>query len=172
MSWLLRMLGGWRGYAAVAALSVALTTVVLGWRLDAQLARLQADHAELLERQAQAVVESVQAARKEEQRRVAAVEEQRDIAQRENDALAADVAAGRTVSERLRAELDALRARYAGRDTATTERGQGQPGTDPIGLLIELHAGLDEAGREVAEYADRLRIAGLACEVAWEKIKR
>jgi len=168
---MIRFLTGWKGYAAAALLAFGVGWVINGWRQEAQLARLEAAHAVLLKQQAQAVVASVQAARNEEKRRTAAVEKERDIAIEQNEALAADVAAGRTVSERLRSQLAALRASAGSGDPTAAERGQGQPSSDPIGMLIDMYAGLDEAGREVAEYADRLRIAGLACEKSYDRVR-
>src|SRR5690606_202857 len=133
---MIKYLTGWKGYAAAGLLAFGVGWVINGWRYDAQQARLEAAHAAVLEKQALAVVESVQAARNEEKRRTDAVEKQRNDAIEQNEALAADVAAGRAVSERLRTELNALRARYAGSNTTAAERGEGQPGADPIGLLI------------------------------------
>lgn len=154
--------------AVLTALAFGTGWIAQGWRKDAKLASQQAEHAEVLEKQAQAVVASVEAARQEERRRTAAVEKERDYAQQQTEALAGDLAAGAAVSKRLRRELGTLRARYASRNTTATERGQGQQDTDTIGLLAELHARMDETGREVAEYADRLRIAGLTCEGSYD----
>jgi len=156
--------------AVVAVVGFAGGWMANGWRHSAKLASVEAAHAQLLELQAQAVVESVQAARNEEQRRTAAVENERDIAIEQVEALGADVVAGRTVSDRLRTELNALRARHASRDTAAADGSPGQQSVDPIGLLIGVLEGMDAAGREVAEYADRLRIAGFACEAAYDSL--
>jgi hypothetical protein len=141
-----------------------------GWRKDAVIAANQAQHANVLEQQAQAVVASVQAARVIEQRRTAAVEKERDNAQKQKDALADDLAAGATVSKRLRRELSALRAHHASRDPTIANRGQGERSTDTVGLLAELYARMDEVGRGVAGYADRLVIAGGACERAYDAV--
>lgn len=62
-----------------------------------------------------------------------------------------------------------LRRRGPACSAASADRGPGQPGTDPIGVLIDLLTGVESAGREVAEYADRLRIAGAVCERAWDR---
>lgn len=35
----------------------------------------------------------------------------------------------------------------------------------------DMLTGMESAGREVAEYADRLKIAGAACEGAWGAIR-
>lgn len=152
------------GGAVLLTVGFGAAWIAQGWRYGAKLANLRVDHANVLEQQAQAVVASVQVARGIERRRAAAVEKERDHAIEQTQALVADVAAGRAVSERLQRELRTLRARYAGGNAAVAERGQGEQGTDTIGVLIDMYAGLDSAGREVAEYADLLKIAGLACE--------
>lgn len=152
------------------ALGALMMFAVQEWRHGAKYARLERDHATLLERQAQAVVETVLAAKRIEAQRVAAVEKQRDIAQKQNEALAADVAAGRDLSSRLRQQLDALRARAGGGDTAAAERSPGQPDIDTIGVLADMYEGLERHGRAVAEHADKLRIAGLACERSYDAL--
>lgn len=160
--------------AALVAGAVAFAGgwMVNGWRHDAKLARMETQHAQVLEQLATAATASARAARAEEARRVAAVEEQRDIAQNKIDGLALELAAGTALSDRLRSELDALRRRGSSCNPATADRGPGQPGTDAIGLLIDMLEGMESAGREVAEYADRVRIAGAACEGAWEGLHR
>lgn len=157
--------------AVCIALGAAAAWTAQEWRHDARHARLIAEHSQLLEQQAQAVVESVQAALNEEQRRMDELENQRDIAIEQNEALAADVAAGRTVSERLRQQLDALRTRYTSCHSAAAERGPGQSDIDAIGVLADMYQGLEQRGRAVAEYADRLKIAGLACERSYASLQ-
>lgn len=155
--------------AALVAGAVAFAGgwMVNGWRHDAKLARVEAQHAQVLEQLAQATRAAAEAARAEEARRTAAVEEQRDIAQAKLDGLALELAAGAAVSDRMRRELDALRRRGGTCSAAATDGGASKPGVDAIGLLIDMLEGMESAGREVAEYADRLRIAGVACEGAW-----
>ena len=63
-------------------------------------------------------------------------------------------------SERLRKEL----ARYRTSATNTCVATGGPSAQDPIGVLIGMLEGLESTGREIAEYADRARVAGLACE--------
>lgn len=169
------LITGWKGYVAAALIAAAVAGVsswkVNGWRYEARLARAEATHSQMLEQIAEATVLSVQAARAEEQRLAIELEKQRDHSRKQTEALTADLAAGRTASNRLRKELDALRARYASIDTGASGRGEGQQGADPIGVLIDLYAGLDQSGREVTEYADRLRIAGLTCEQASDAVR-
>ena len=156
--------------AVAAALAFGTGWLVNGWRWDAKLARSESQHAQVLEQISQATVASVQAARAEEARRTAAMEEQRDLAQAKLDGLALELAAGAAVSDRMRRELDALRRRGGACSAAATDGGASKPGVDAIGLLIDMLEGMESAGREVAEYADRLRIAGVACEGAWEGV--
>lgn len=158
--------------AAVAAFAVAFGAgwMVNGWRHGAKLARVESAHAQLLEKQAHAVVESVQAARAIEQKRADIMESERDNAIEQTRALEIDVAASADTASRLRSELNALRARYANLNTADADRSEGEPGFDAIGVLIDMYAGLDSTGREVAQYADRLRIAGRTCEAAYDSL--
>src|SRR5690606_18068151 len=97
--------------------------------------------------------------------------EQRDLAQAKLDGLALELAAGAAVSDRLRRELDALRRRGGTCSATAANGGSRQPDTDTIGVLIDLLTGMESAGREVAEYADRLSIAGRACERAWNRLQ-
>ncbi|MEZ2742284.1 DUF2514 family protein [Paenalcaligenes hominis] len=70
-------------------------------------------------------------------------------------------------SERLRKELARYRA-----DTANACAATGSPSAqDPIGVLIGLLEGLESAGREIAEYADRARVAGMACERVYDSVR-
>src|SRR5690606_32902147 len=158
------------GGLVAGALAFGAGWMANGWRMDAKLARQESAHTAVLEQMAQATVASVEAARTEEARRTAAVEEQRDIAQNRADGLALDVAAGRAVADRLR-ELDALRSRGCTCGPAAADGGASKSGTDAIGLLIDVLTGLESAGREVAEYADRLEIAGLACEGSYDSVR-
>lgn len=154
------------------ALAFGAGWMVNGWRWDAKLSRQESAHATLLEQMAQATVASIEAARNEEARRTAAVEELRDIAHAKMDGLSLELAAGAAVSDRLRRELDALRGRGCTCGPAAADGGASKSGTDAIGLLIDVLTGVESAGREVAEYADRLRIAGAACEGAYDSMRQ
>lgn len=155
-----------------AAVAFGAGWLVNGWRMDAKLARLESQHAAVLEQLANAAVASVQAVRAEEARRHAVVEEQRDIAQNKLDGLALDVAAGRAFSDRLRDELDALRRRGPTCSAGSTHGSASEPRFDAIGVLADMYEGLERHGRAVAEYADRLQIAGLACERMYDGLDR
>lgn len=156
--------------AVVVVIGFGAGWMVNGWRLNAALSSAQAAHAQELEQLAQATVASVQAVRAEEARRRAAVEEQRDTAKKQAQALEADMVAAAGTADRLRRELDALRRRGAACHATAADGSTGEPGADPIGLLIDVLEGVESAGREVAQYADRLKIAGLACEGAYSAL--
>src|SRR5690606_18289185 len=157
--------------AVTAALAFSGGWLVNGWRWDAKLARSESQHAQVLEQLAHGTVAATQAARAEEARRTAAVEEQRDVAQQQAQALELDVAAAASSADRLRRELDTLRRRGSACSAATPNGGSGEQGTDTIGLLIDVLTGMESVGREVAEYADLLRIAGAACEGALDAMR-
>lgn len=83
------------------------------------------------------------------------------IEQIEMDRDSADAA-----SERLHKELARYRANAENACAAI-----GGPSTqDPIGVLIGVLEGLESTGREIAEYADRARVAGQICEGVYSSV--
>lgn len=166
-------LAGWRGYAA-AALAGALVAgaaawTAQGWRADAKLARVEAAQARQRDEQAQAALAAVEAARTEERRRLAAMENARDDAQKQAAAAAADAAGARTERDRLRARADAL-ARAAVRRDPTSASG-GQTGGDAVDLLAYMLGRASDRAAELAEVADRARVAGLTCERIYDSLR-
>lgn len=83
-------------------------------------------------------------------------QEQASTAQRDADTAAA-------ATRKLQAQL----AAYKGRFTCTSTTGQGEPDSDPIGVLADLLSRMGEAGGRISRYADEVKIAGAACEAAW-----
>lgn len=71
-------------------------------------------------------------------------------------------AAGRDLRVRLNAAVAAARA--------TTAPG-GEAAGDPIGVLADVLSRADERAGILADYADRARIAGLACERSYDSLK-
>lgn len=76
-----------------------------------------------------------------------------------------------------RADADRMRQQYReaaerGRQAAACAAGagEGEQSTDPIGVFAELLVRADRRAEEVAGYADRLRIAGLACERRYDAV--
>lgn len=81
--------------------------------------------------------------------------------------------------ERDLARADAGRVRNLYLDAAKRGRqavacaagaGEGEQGTDPIGVFAELLIRADERAEAVAGYADRLRVAGVACERTYDAV--
>lgn len=71
-------------------------------------------------------------------------------------------------SERLRKEL----ARYRANAEDTCATAGSSSAQDPIGVLIGVLEGLESTGREIAEYADRARVAGLVCEDSYRALNK
>lgn len=79
-----------------------------------------------------------------------------------NDAHAQTVAADAAAASASDA-AGRLRARVA-ELTRAARSGKGEQGADPIGVLADVLNRHDEAIQRISLYADRLRIAGIACE--------
>ena len=73
----------------------------------------------------------------------------------------ADADRANDANRRLRQSLADYRAKHA--DTAAST-GQGEPDSDPVGVLAELLGRMGEAGERISRYADEVKIAGVACE--------
>ena len=86
-----------------------------------------------------------------------------DVAQKQTIQARADADAATAANGRLRKSLADYRARHA---NAAASSGQGEPDSDPIGVLAELLEGLADRGAEISRYADEVKIAGAACEAA------
>ena len=162
----IRALSGWKGYAAAALVGALVAGsaawTAQGWRYDAKIAGMERD-------QAQQIADAQALARATEQARWVKREGVINDAKTQAAAALADADRARAASERLREQIARLRA--AGRDPAAAGRGQGQSGADTLDLLVGLLSGLDEAGRDVSGFADQLRVAGLACERAYESLR-
>lgn len=105
-------------------------------------------------------LKAVDAARAEEQRRTAAQSEIANDANQQRTAALADAFAARAAAGSLQQRVDQLVA--AARHPAVTA---GSPATgDALDLLADVLGRADERAGELAEYADRARIAGQQCE--------
>lgn len=161
----------WRAirWALLAALLVASGWVVNGWRLGGQIEQLQAAQAKQREGQATALAAASEAARTEEQRRTA---EQRGIANaaaKERDQALADARTAGAVAEQLRVRVAQLAA--AARAARNTTAASGSPAAgDPLDVLTDVLGRADARAGDLAEYADRARIAGQACERSYDAL--
>ena len=87
-----------------------------------------------------------------------------DAAQKQTIQARADADAANAANRRLRQSLADYRAKHA---NTTASAGQGEPDSDPIGVLADLLSRMGEAGERISRYADEVKIAGAACEAAW-----
>lgn len=85
-----------------------------------------------------------------------------ELARLRIDRAAAD-AAGRDLRVRLAAAVAAARA---------APPGGGEAADDPIGVLADVFQRADDRAAVLADFADRSRLAGLACERAYEALIR
>ncbi|MBN3738096.1 DUF2514 family protein [Burkholderia sp. Tr-20355] len=107
-----------------------------------------------------AQIAAVAAARAEEQRRTAAQSEIANDANQQRTAALADAFAARAAAGSLQQRVDQLVA-AARHSTATA----GSPAAgDALDLLADVLGSADQRAGELAEYADRARIAGQQCE--------
>lgn len=109
------------------------------------------------------------AQRTEEQRRAAAVALEASNAQARINSLEDALRLAHSASDGVRdaAAGAAIRARA---QSCAPNAGQGQPGADALDLLVDVLGRADRRAGELAEYADRLRIAGTACERSYDAL--
>jgi len=77
----------------------------------------------------------------------------------------------RTASVGLQNAASAAATRARAQCTASTAADLGTPAGDPIGVLGRVLSEIDDYAGAVADYADRSRVAGLACEKAYDTAK-
>ncbi|KUZ35287.1 DUF2514 family protein [Burkholderia territorii] len=105
-------------------------------------------------------IDAVAAARAEEQRRTAAQSEIAKDANQQRTAALADAFAARAAAGSLQQRVDQLVA--AARHPAATAGSQATG--DALDLLADVLGRADKRAGELAEYADRARLAGQQCE--------
>lgn len=159
------LMSNWRLLAAGAALVAAAGAgwVANGWRLEARIDGLKREHADQVARASQAVAAAQAQQRTIELQRAAAQQEVSHVAslarsRADDDRRAAD-AAGRRLLDAARTA--AARAGSASQDPAAAGSCETAASAGPV-LTVVLERLVDAAG-ELAEAADRSRIAGDAC---------
>lgn len=152
---------------AAAAVVVAGIAFGAGWRLSASSWR--ADLAELRETYSESARLAEKAERTKERTRVDNVTQEANHAQAQSNALEPAVADGRAAADRLPVAARAAGGRACPR-AAPANPVQAQPGQDPLDLLADVLHRHSRELVEVGEYADRLRIAGIACERSYQAI--
>ncbi|WP_233473933.1 DUF2514 family protein [Cupriavidus pauculus] len=120
---------------------------------------------------ARAQIKAVAAARIEEQRRTAAQTEIANVAKQDADTARADARAAGDAADRLRKRVEQLfAAARSATDTGPAGPSKGQPGGDPLDVLVDVLGRSDRATGIVAAYADQVKVAGLACERSYDAL--
>lgn len=147
---------------AIIALGAGLLLgwLVNGWRLGEQIAEIRADHA-------QALADAQSRARQIEAGWHAGMLEVQRNAQEKLEAVAADAAAAGSAAERLRERVAELSRRPAACPAAADG---GEAAEAARLVLADVLSRIDAAAGELAAYADRARVAGMACEVAYDLV--
>ena len=134
-------------------------------------ARLRTRHAEYVAKAEKAAHDAEERARFQERQWADKVNEVATDAEAEKNALAADLAASRDLADRLRLAASGAVSRACPRPSVASA-GKGESGADPLGVFVDLLGRMEERGRAVSEYADRLAITGKACERSYEALRR
>ena len=131
-----------------------------GWRLGEQIAEIRADHA-------QALADAQSRARQIESGWYAGMLEVQRNAREKLDALDSEAGAARDAAERLRERVAELSRRPA----ACPGAAGGGETADPARLVLaDVLSRVDAAAGELAAHADRARVAGMACEAAYDMV--
>ncbi|MBY4946989.1 DUF2514 domain-containing protein [Cupriavidus respiraculi] len=145
----------------LAALLLALTALCGGYLKG----RVDGSQKERAAQQA-ATLAAVQAARLEEQRRTNEQARIANEAAKEREQARADARASAAAADRLRKRVAELVASNSAAPTG------GASTDDPIGMLADVLTRADRRAELLAEYADAARIAGQACERAYDSLSR
>lgn len=162
-----RLIPAWIWFASIGALFALLGVQQV--RVDrAKTATAEARTALANDRvtyaQAAQVAESV--ARAEEARRALTTRKTIEDAYAQVKAAQDDALRAGDSAQRLQQRVTALvaAARAGGTNPAIAGRGPSQQGSDALDLLVGMQSRIDGAAGQLGDYADRLRVAGLACE--------
>lgn len=121
-----------------------------------------------------AAARALTAARQEEQRRIQTFQEIAHATQNHVVRLQVDLDRARTERDRLRQQLADFVERTAGgtpaADTTAADNCTRQPDPAAARMLAQLLERADARAEQVGLYADRLRIAGLACEQHYDAL--
>lgn len=121
------------------------------------------------EGKAQAIAEQRAADEQEEQRRNAELQKIQANAQQRIDAARNDAVNAAAKSGRLQQQLANIRKQLVGYSTAESI---GNPAAETGVLLSDVLSKSVERNRQLADYADRAREAGLACQKQYESLTR
>lgn len=155
----------WLEIAFAALLGVAMLSA--GVERTRRL-KVQAEFSEFKATAAENARQAEAREREKEQQWSEKVTEVSTHAQGQINALQADLVSSRTASERLHRAAAAAAKRAASQTPAVASAGPSVGSADPLDLLVGVLQRHSDELVEVGGYADKLRIAGLACERADE----
>lgn len=140
----------------------------------AETAKVQREFAEARQKAAEAAQKAEQEAREEEERREQRKEEIIDAAEQRIELAQAAAADAVRAADGLRGRLTAYIAasRSDTKDSSAGKPGEGKPGADALDVLAGVLTRASDGAGDLATYADRLLIAGQACEAAYDSLKR
>lgn len=156
-----------KAWPYVAALAAGL---IVGWIWNGALwgeryAELERDHAQHLAEQQAASADVISRTLARERDLHKQFEEHEKNAREEKQALARDLADSNAVARRMREKLDDISGRVVADTSAAAEC---QAARSAAGVLAELLGEADQLAGAFAKSADRSRIAGRACEAAYD----
>jgi len=132
---------------ALAAAGVIVVFALFSFFDSVKMKRIEAKHAAQIE---QVKADAAAAAKK--------LQDALNETETQNRKISADYASASTAASGLRESLRRYQA------TRPARCGEGVQSADAPDLLSGLLIGLEQSGREVSEYADRLKVAGALCE--------
>jgi hypothetical protein len=135
-------------------------------------------HADTRATYAEQVAEAERAAREQSEKNRATEQELRDAQETHAAEVKAlhlnlDRARNRSAMEsrRMQDAANAVAARARAQCADSPASDMGTPAGDPIGVLGRVLGEIDDHAGVVAEFADRSRVAGLACEAAYDRAR-
>ena len=126
--------------------------------------------AEFRAKTAENLTRASEEARREEQRRQTAADEEAQHARDEKDQLERSVVDLAGTADGLRSAVDEWKRRAAAARSCATKRSAGEPSAAPAGVLADLYLELVRRAEATSKFADGLHIAGSACERTGDKV--
>ena len=151
-------------------IAIAVLVALLGVQ-SVRISALKSEQAEFIAESERAARIAVEQALAEQSRRQQAIDEEAQHARAQIKDLEITVASLADAGDGLRVELAAFQKRARSQPNATSG-GKSQPGADPLDMLAGVLSRADREAAILAEYSDRLKIAGLACERSADQVAR
>lgn len=157
--------------AAVLVGLIGVQTVRLSWEQKAH-AETVTKHSKQIEKLTKQALEAEREARKEGERRVTAIRESANEAQKQLEAAYANLDSAADAGRRLREQYNRLSARRCPSPVSPPAVAGSAPADPTSDLLADVRRRLEEAENETIGFADKSRIAGLTCERDYQIIQR